>query len=98
MLLFVFSQGPPGPPGPPGLPGYPGEKVRDPLPSFRPAFNKHCGLIIKQIDVSLHSFHIRYVNQFFVFCFFVSQGELGLPGPAGVDGEKVQFKQAVYSN
>lgn len=32
-----------------------------PLPSFRPAFNKHCGFIIKQIDVSLHSFHIRYV-------------------------------------
>lgn len=63
-----------------------------PLASFSPAFNNHCGLIVKHIDVSLHSFHIRHVSQFFVF---VCQGELGLPGPAGVDGEKVWFKQAL---
>lgn len=94
FFLFVLHQGPPGPPGPPGPAG---EKVR--ASEYSEPY--HCTAIIITImrfDENQSSFCVKTllfaVLTEWIFALFVScQGELGLPGPAGVDGEKVWLQR-----
>ena len=81
--MYFSLQGPPGPPGPSGPTG---EKVKGsiilPVPFHLPFVlltENVFGCCVKTI-----SYYHKLISLFVVF-----QGELGLPGPAGFDGQKV---------